>query len=641
MATQASAKKQIIDSIKDSTNILVAVSNSPSVDELSAALGLTIFLNKLGKHATAVASGTMPPAINFLEPDKTFESSANSLRDFIIALDKEKADHLRYKLEGDVVKIFITPYRTTITSDDLEFSQGDYNVELVLALNVAKNDDLDVALSAHGKILHDATVATITTGSLKSSFGSIDWHETDVSGVSEMASEIAESLKTAKVAIDEQIATALLTGIVASTERFSNDLTSSRTMTAAASLMAAGANQQLIATKLQESSAHEVVGDDSGSAPVRSDGSTSMTEGASTKLSDIEEVVANRKVDQSAADGSVGVMTIDHSQDERLEDAARQVMERSQEEAARVASEELDKLAHAAPPKQNIPSPQADASHVGFDVAPTPSNIMDDLRQATDSVAPAAVEPSIALPHTPRQPIVETPRPADSVGVGGDYYPSIGGTLNATTDQAASDKRREIERDQNRTILKHGKPMSEQQPAYMGSPLNAAMSAESQPDMVDIFAGPPPQHSGLVSEDASSAIANALLEDPVPQPAAPVVTERQSAMAAVDAAFAAQPVVDSQPVMSHSVPPVAPQAAASPTLAEIEANVAMGLPGNRSDAHIASILPPAPPMPDFGSLPPMPPVATGIDISGLPQVPTVAPVSGDQQFNPSQFQIPS
>ena len=177
MATPASSKKQIIESIKDKKNILVTVSNNPSVDELAAALGLTIFLNKLDKHATAIASGNIPSALDFLDPGKTFEATADSLRDFIIALDKEKADHLRYKLEGDVVKIFITPYQTTITQGDLEFSQGDYNVEMVIALNVASREELDKALSAHGKILHDAVVATITTGSLKSSLGTLDWHE--------------------------------------------------------------------------------------------------------------------------------------------------------------------------------------------------------------------------------------------------------------------------------------------------------------------------------------------------------------------------------------------------------------------------------------------------------------------------------
>ena len=52
-------------------------------------------LNKLGKHATAVFSGQVPSTIEFLQPEKTLEKNTDSLRDFIIALDKSKADKLR------------------------------------------------------------------------------------------------------------------------------------------------------------------------------------------------------------------------------------------------------------------------------------------------------------------------------------------------------------------------------------------------------------------------------------------------------------------------------------------------------------------------------------------------------------------
>lgn len=252
-------RQQIVDKIKSSTNILVTVSTDPSVDALSAALALTVMLNRLDKHATAVFSGAIPPAISFLEPEATFESTTDSLRDFIIALDKSKADHLRYKVEGDVVKIFITPYRTTISDKDLEFSQGDYNVELVLALGVDNQDHLDSALEAHGRILHDATVATLTAGTQTSSLGSLDWHDDSASSLSEMLMGLVESLATPQdeePLLDQQTATAILTGIVAETDRFSNPKTSAKVMTVAAQLMAAGADQQLIASKLQD--AHQI-----------------------------------------------------------------------------------------------------------------------------------------------------------------------------------------------------------------------------------------------------------------------------------------------------------------------------------------------------------------------------------------------
>jgi hypothetical protein len=242
-------KKQVVDRIKQATNVLVTVSANPSVDQLAAAIGLTLLLNKLGKHGTAVFSGEVPSTIQFLEPEKTLEKNTDSLRDFIIALDKSKADKLRYKVEENVVKIFITPYKTSISEKDLDFSQGDFNVDVVLALGVRQQTDLDQAITSHGRILHDATVISINNGD-GGELGSIHWLDKSASSLSEMAvllgNDLGENL------LDSQIATALLTGIVAETNRFSNNKTTPATMSVSSALMAAGANQQLVAAKLQE-----------------------------------------------------------------------------------------------------------------------------------------------------------------------------------------------------------------------------------------------------------------------------------------------------------------------------------------------------------------------------------------------------
>lgn len=242
-------KEQLIDKIKGATNILVTVSSNPTVDQLAACLGLTLWLNKINKHATAVFSGDIPNALEFLQPEATIEKNTDSLQDFIIALDKSKADKLRYKVEDRVVKIFITPYRTSLSADDLEFSQGDFNVDAIIALGVTEQQDLDNAIISHGRILHDATIITINL-TKDGGMGSLNWHDPSASSLTELVYELGHGLDINQ--LDPQIATALLTGIVAETNRFSNDKTSSQTMSTAAALMVAGANQQLVANKLDE-----------------------------------------------------------------------------------------------------------------------------------------------------------------------------------------------------------------------------------------------------------------------------------------------------------------------------------------------------------------------------------------------------
>lgn len=600
------AKQQLLERIKSSSNILVTVSTNPSVDELSAALGLTIMLNKLDKHATAVVSGEIPPAIQFLDPEKTFENTVDSLRDFIIALDKEKADHLRYKVDGDVVKIFITPYKTTISQDDLDFSQGDYNVELVVALGVEDKNHLDAALSAHGRILHDATVAVLTTGDQTSDLGSINWSEPNASSVSEMLVALTESLKSEEPLLDEQSSTALLTGIVAATDRFSNNRTSSKVMTMAAQLMAAGANQQLIASKLQES--HEISPE---KPAANGDGSTDLSEGESTKV--------KKQPEEKKPDGE---LDIEH---EAGEESAEQLS--PEDELAK----NLEGVTGGSPPVNDLQKDLESASEELDADADTPP-------EAVDAILP---------------PVAKTDESTAE--------PSMGGVLNATSEQAAKDKLAEENASQNRTILTHdeGSYVGDQQPTFQ-APFNG-MDKKEEPASVDIFKGaspsvdltppnsqtpgaeptsppdlsaplpPPPAPEPMAFEPAPMP---APAPEPVPAPepaqtpvAEPIVDrsqEHSDAQAAVEAAYSQAPFnpannpsesVGAQPMgeVSHQDPvPVVPEPAVEPVAP-----------------------PPPPPMPELPPLPPAPTPppapAAPADFSVLPPPPPAAPADGQFQ----------
>ena len=244
--------KKIAEKIKSSNNILVALSRDPNVDEISAAIGLTMILNKLGKHVTAIYSGETPNTLEFLKPEQTFEKNTNSLQDFIIALHKDKADHLRYKIEGDYVKVYITPYKTTISQTDFEFSQGDFNVDLVISIDVETAESLDGALSEYGRIMHDATAVNITTNQA-GRFAELEWSDPSESSVCEMIVILSGYLDQTE--FDQPTATALLTGIVSATDRFSNARTTSETMQVSSRLMQAGADQQLISSNIMQPTA--------------------------------------------------------------------------------------------------------------------------------------------------------------------------------------------------------------------------------------------------------------------------------------------------------------------------------------------------------------------------------------------------
>lgn len=455
-------KQQVIEQIKSVNNILVTVSRDPSVDDLTALIGLTAFLNKIGKHATAIFSGAIPAAINFLEPETVIENTADSLRDFIIALDKEKADHLRYKIEGDMVKIFITPYRTTISSSDLEFSQGDLNVELVLALGVENKEHLDAVLATQGDLIHDVTIATLSDGTRKSELGNIDWNDKNASCLSEMVVTVSDAFKTDKPILDKQISTALLTGIVAATNRFSNIRTTSRVMTIAAQLMAAGADQQLIAAKLDE--AHEI------------------------------QSLA------STNDGAIEPNTLDNSSELKID----QVSTLPPTPKDSLVIDHNEEITSAETPETEAPlstlSPIEEPTMSEPEFIQTP---IQPLQTEVVQPEPELPQPEVAAPVN--EVTTSTLSPEDTIQQAMDnmpkitkFEPSLGGSLSATTEQAAEDARRELEKDQNKTILSHS--YLDGNGSEESAPINSTSQAAAEEKPVDIFNETPAEQSTVAPQ---------------------------------------------------------------------------------------------------------------------------------------------
>ena len=629
MPVEQTPKQIVTQRVKDATNILVTVSHNPSVDELSAALAFALILDKLGKTPTAVFSGKIPAAIEFLNPDKTFDNNVDGLRDFIIALDKEKADRLRYKVEDDLVRVFITPYKTTITERDLSFSQGDFNVDLVVAFGVDKREDLDTAITAHGRILHDATIITINQIAGEGSLGEIDWSDVDASSLCEMLMSLTESLQSGL--IDEPIATALLTGLVSSTDRFRNNKTSPKVMTMAAQLMAAGANQQLIADKLEE-------------AETVSTGKLNVSKDAPSP----EEPTPVK-----SAGSNDGMIKVDHVE----------------EEPALV----VDKSG---------PAPQEENS----------ASLKETLEQTARSVEPSTPQPNDIVSKSEEQPFSKS-----RISSWRDtQVPSTGGSLSATAEQAAADKRKAEEEEKNRVILSHDSPEVEQAPIATPPALNSTTLPATEPTVQDIFAAPPSPAPIEPPQPQEIAMAQPEPQSPFfPQPSPDSSMFPQTAPELESPQQPEPTVTGASEGMQFEATPLVQPAPAQPnqTLADLEAQVRgqQGSGGALEDAraqldaifnnqpnqplesagaqqlgqvsHEApqapqpaqpmfqspapAELPPLPPMPDFSKLPPLPGEGSVDAIQpppsasfGLPEqtAPVINPPANPG--DPGQFRLP-
>ena len=377
------AVSKVADKIQHATNILIALSKDPNVDEISAAIALAFVLDQQKKHVTAIYSGHTPNALEFLRPEETFQKDISSLQDFIIALNKSKADHLIYQVEGDYVKILITPYKGQIKKEDLEYSYSDYNVDLVIVFNVNSGSEIDSALSEYGRIMHDAMAINITS-SVPGRFADLEWSDPSKSSVCEMVYDLLGELEIDNT--PQEVATALLTGILSATERFSNNRTKPTTMAVASKLMEAGADQQLISSNILKAETPAVAAEN----PFATQSPTTNETPAAPAAQEAPAApVAQESPATAAATPEVSVASQDSTEAPQL-----------------TPEQELERMFEQNQASQSQSSPSGSSLPGNPMVAA--SNVMDDLARLTDSMlsaeSPAAPNVTPAAPVEPIAP---------------------------------------------------------------------------------------------------------------------------------------------------------------------------------------------------------------------------------------------
>lgn len=400
------AVSKVADKIQHSTNILIALSKDPNVDEISAAIALAFVLDQQKKHVTAIYSGQTPNALEFLRPEETFQKDISSLQDFIIALNKSKADHLIYQVEGDYVKILITPYKGQIKKEDLEYSYSDYNVDLVIVFNVNSGSEIDSALSEYGRIMHDATAINITS-SVPGRFADLEWSDPSKSSVCEMVYDLLSELEIDNT--PQEVATALLTGILSATERFSNNRTKPTTMAVASKLMEAGADQQLISSNILKAEAPAAA-----ETPAIAQAPATTETPVATETPSVPEapsIPTAPEVPTNPAPEASG-NTIKESPDELPQASVESPQTPAEETQAPIETQNLT-------PEQELErtfeQSQSSKPQNPSPISPNPgssmaaaSSVMDDLARLTDSMLSSAAPatPNIATPNvtTPNIP---------------------------------------------------------------------------------------------------------------------------------------------------------------------------------------------------------------------------------------------
>lgn len=243
MDKELSPKQQASEAIRQAETVLITSAARPTIDQVASVMALSLVLRKLGKSVSTLLSGELPAGAQFLDTSKR-ESALQGLRDFVMSVDLSHAevDKLRYAVEDGKLNIYVTPFQGGFTKDNVSYSFGDYRYDIVIALGVSRASDLDKTYLTHRGQLKAVPLINIDCHRSNESFGAINHVDQSSATISEMMVAVSESLQGGLV--DKAIATYLLAGINAATDRFAAPHTTAKALTVAAQMIAFGADQQ-------------------------------------------------------------------------------------------------------------------------------------------------------------------------------------------------------------------------------------------------------------------------------------------------------------------------------------------------------------------------------------------------------------
>lgn len=240
-------EQQAIELITRAKRVLIATKEQPTPDALAAVVALASFLKKQKKNVDAIVPGYDAAACPaFLPKLDEIRPVTGAMRAFNLSLDVAKTPlgELMYDVKDGKLEITVVPKSGEWTPKDVSFKHGEDRYDLVIALDCPDMAATGPLFREHADFLYRVNVINIDRDPGNEHWGQLNL--VDLTAVS--TSEVLFGLfdRWNRHVIDEDIATALLAGMIAKTNSFRTQNVTPKTLASASSLIAMGARREEI-----------------------------------------------------------------------------------------------------------------------------------------------------------------------------------------------------------------------------------------------------------------------------------------------------------------------------------------------------------------------------------------------------------
>ena len=235
--------KKFLDTSKE---VLILIPENPSSDAVGSAWALYWFLENRGPAPTIAFSNHLNQKFNFLPRPKNILNEISGARDFVLSFDtsRNKIMRIRQEEKEGRFNIMVTPEKGSVDPRDFSFILAKFKYDLVVVLDCQDLEKLGPIYTKNPDLFFEIPLVNIDHRSDNDNFGQINLVDVTASSSSEILAQAFENIDPK--AINKNIATCLLTGLIGATDSFQKKNTTPKALSISASLMNKEADQQEI-----------------------------------------------------------------------------------------------------------------------------------------------------------------------------------------------------------------------------------------------------------------------------------------------------------------------------------------------------------------------------------------------------------
>ncbi len=233
---------RVSELLEEAKQVTILVGENPSLDDMAAALALSLALNKVEKKASVICK-TLPTVAlgNLVGINKVKQNGESFSRGLIISLPYQQGEieKISYDIVGDKINLTVVPGERGLgfTTDDISFQTPSAAADVVFSIGMSLENDVTSLFPS----LQETPLVNIDISSKNSGFGSVSLVDSSYSSNCEI---VAKLLMLLTLPVDIDTAQNLLSGIVEKTANFQSEAASSFAFEAASFLMQKGAKRK-------------------------------------------------------------------------------------------------------------------------------------------------------------------------------------------------------------------------------------------------------------------------------------------------------------------------------------------------------------------------------------------------------------